>query len=110
MMNTYTALVRIQVGAHYRAVPVETRAYSSQDAKWILQGNYGFTAVISGPILIKPSKSVYETETAQSIKPMTPEKARIDSLEDQKERAADALKSERERQKIRSAQIKLNSL
>ena len=37
-------------------------------------------------------------------KPLTPEKARIDALTKQKERAADALKAERERQKIQKAQ------
>lgn len=34
-----------------------------------------------------------------AIKPMTPEKARIDALTKQKERASDALKAERDRQK-----------
>lgn len=109
-MNTYTALVRIQVGPHYRAVPVEIRAYSAQDAKWILQANYGFTSVISGPAKVKKEQSLPEAQTLTTIKPLTPEQARIESLKSEKDRVAKALKSERQRQKIRSAQIKLNSL
>jgi hypothetical protein len=39
---------------------------------------------------------IYEIET---IKPLTPEQSRINSLKQQKERASTALKTERERQK-----------
>lgn len=42
--------------------------------------------------------------TSKPIKPLTPDKARIESLKKQKERAGDALKAERERQKIHKAQ------
>lgn len=38
-----------------------------------------------------------------AIKPMTPEKARLDALAKQKERANDALKAERNRQKRQKA-------
>jgi hypothetical protein len=43
-------------------------------------------------------------EEITAIKPLTPEKARIDALTKQKERAADALKAERNRQKVQKAQ------
>lgn len=39
---------------------------------------------------------IYEIE---SIKPLTPEQSRINSLKQQKERASTALKTQRERQK-----------
>ena len=39
-----------------------------------------------------------------AIKPLTPEKARIEGLKQQKERAGDALKAERDRQKVQKAQ------
>ena len=39
---------------------------------------------------------IYEIET---IKPLTPEQSRINSLKQQKDRASTALKTERERQK-----------
>ena len=38
------------------------------------------------------------------VKPLTPEKARIEALKKQKERTADALKAERDRQKVQKAQ------
>jgi hypothetical protein len=47
--------------------------------------------------------------TSKPIKPLTPAKARIESLKQQKERASDALKAERDRQKITKAQHDLVS-
>ncbi len=44
-----------------------------------------------------------------TIKPLTPEKARINSLKTQKDNASKALKAERDRQKIAKAQKNLNS-
>jgi hypothetical protein len=43
-------------------------------------------------------------------KPLTPEKARIEALKHQKENAAKALKTERERQKIGKAQQQLTAV
>ena len=43
----------------------------------------------------------------KSIQPMTPEKARINALKQAKDRAADALATERNRQKQARAQDKL---
>lgn len=42
-----------------------------------------------------------------STKPLTPEQARLKALKDQAKRARDAVKAERSRQKIRSAQKQL---
>lgn len=42
--------------------------------------------------------------------PLTPEQARIKSLQDQAKRAREALKAERARQKIKKAQNQLASL
>jgi hypothetical protein len=44
------------------------------------------------------------------IKPKTPEQQRIDSLQASKDRAADALAAERQRQKISKAQKTLSAL
>ena len=44
-----------------------------------------------------------------AIKPLTPEKARIESLKKQKERASDALKAERDRQKRTKAADKMRT-
>lgn len=44
-----------------------------------------------------------------TIKPLTPEKARINALKTQKDNANKALKAERDRQKIAKAQKNLNT-
>ena len=43
-------------------------------------------------------------------KPLTPEKARIEALKNQKDNAAKALKTERERQKIDKAQQQISAV
>ena len=49
----------------------------------------------------------FSTKPLKTIKSQTPDQARISSLKQQKDRAAQALKTERERQKIARAQAKL---
>lgn len=54
-------------------------------------------------------------EYAQIAKPKTPEQARLDSLKQTKDRANDALRKERDRQKVQKAQkeiaqVKLSSV
>lgn len=54
-------------------------------------------------------------EFAQQPKPKTPDQARIDTLKQAKDRANDALKAERARQKLHTAQkqiaqVKLSSV
>jgi hypothetical protein len=45
-----------------------------------------------------------------TIKPLTPEKARINALKTQKDNASKALKAERDRQKIAKAQKTIGSI
>lgn len=49
----------------------------------------------------------FSTTPIKPIKPQTPDQVRISSLKQQKDRAAQALKAERERQKITRSQEKL---
>lgn len=60
--------------------------------------------------LLKSTKQmlVKEVATIKPIKPLTPEKARINALKTQKDNASKALKAERDRQKIAKAQKNLN--
>ena len=51
----------------------------------------------------------YEFKTIKPIKPPTPEQSRINSLKQQKDRAADALKAERTRQKQTKAQERVRT-
>lgn len=53
---------------------------------------------------------IAEITTGKSIKPLTPDQARIDSLMKQKDAAAQRLKAERDRQKRQKAVQQLASL
>jgi hypothetical protein len=90
-MHTYSALVKVQVQSIVRAVPTEIRATNTADAKLLLQAIYGFHAVVSTPTLVSRLSEI-------SIKPKTPEQQRIANLTATKDRAADALKAERDKQ------------
>lgn len=52
----------------------------------------------------------FNTRPLKPIKPQTPDQARIASLQQQKDRASQALKTERERQKIARSQAALTNL
>lgn len=49
----------------------------------------------------------FSTKPVKTIKPKTPDQARLDGLKQQKERANQALKAEQERQKKARAQAQL---
>jgi hypothetical protein len=93
-MNTYTALVAAQVGNSRKLVKTEVKAASAAEAKWLLQAIYGFHAVSSMP---SEKREVLTSEDLSQ--PKTPEQQRITSLKTAKDRANDALKAERGRQK-----------
>ena len=93
-MNTSTALVAAQVGNSRKLVKTEVKAASAAEAKWLLQAIYGFHAVSSMP---SEKREVLTSEDLSQ--PKTPEQQRITSLKTAKDRANDALKAERGRQK-----------
>lgn len=104
-MNTYTAMVAAQVGNTSRLIKTQIRAASAGEAKWLLQAIYGFHALASLPT---QEREVLTTE--DSTHPATPEQQRIASLKTAKDRAGDALKAERDRQKRLKATQDLRSL
>lgn len=104
-MNTYTAMVAAQVGNTSRLIKTQIRAASAGEAKWLLQAIYGFHALASFPA---QEREVLTTE--ESTHPATPEQQRIASLKTAKDRAGDALKAERNRQKRLKATQDLRSL
>lgn len=53
---------------------------------------------------------IAEVTGVKPIKPLTPDQAKIDSLQRQKDAAADRLKQERDRQKRQRAMQQLSSL
>jgi hypothetical protein len=107
-MKTYKALIKAKIGDQIKAVPTEIRAQSAADAKWLLQAIYGFHALVSSPIEVK--SAVAEAESLPPKQPLTPEKARIASLKSAKERASDALKTEKDRQRRAKAIDTLQSI
>lgn len=103
-MKTYTALVKSYVGESLRLVPAEVRAVSASDAKWLLQAIFGFHSVLSAPM------EVHESTNISTIKPLTPDQQRVQNLEAAKDRANDALKVERDRQKRAKAMKTISSI
>ena len=100
-MNTYTALVSAQVGNSRKLVKTEVTAASAAEAKWLLQAIYGFHAVTSMP---SEKREVLTTENLSQHQ--TPEQQRITNLKAAKDRANDALKIERDRQKrVKAAKL-----
>ena len=90
-MKTFTALIKARVNGTERSIPTQVRAVNANDARWLLQAIYGFHAVPSVPSEVEEELLIDETASK------TPEQLRLDSLKAAKERAASALKAERDR-------------
>jgi hypothetical protein len=95
-MNKYVASVRVKGTSVKTVVFADCQIH----ARLLLQYLYGFANVLSTPTPIN--------ETA-TIKPLTPQQARIDTLKRQKDSVAKQLKAERDRQKIAKAQQAISS-
>lgn len=104
-MNTYTALIKAHVGNSVKVIPVEIRAQNSADARWLLQAIYGFHSLASSPTELHEDEQLDELNQAK-----TPEQQRIANLQITKDRASDALKAERDRQKRSKAFKALSSI
>ena len=104
-MKTYTALVAAKVGNATRLVKTQIKADSASEAKWILQAIYGFHAIASMPT---EKKEILTSE--DQAQPTNPAQQKIAALKATKDRAGDALKAERDRQKKTAALKTLNSL
>jgi hypothetical protein len=92
-MQDYIATVRVK-GTTIKTV---VHAENPTHARLMLQYQYGMDSIVASPVL------------AETIKPKTPEQLRLDSLKANKDRAADALTAERQRQKIAKAQQALSA-
>ena len=90
-MKDYIAKVRIKGNV----VKTIVHAENSTHARLLLQYQFGWNSIVSSPVL------------GETIKPKTPEQLRIDSLKATKDRAADALSAERQRQQVAKAQKSL---
>ena len=90
-MKDYTAKVRVKGNVIKTVVHAENATH----ARLLLQYQYGFDSIVASPSL------------AETMQPKTPEQLRIDYLKAAKDRAADALSAERQRQQISKAQKSL---
>ena len=104
-MKTYTALVAAKVGNATRLVKTQIKADSAIEAKWILQAIYGFHAIASMPT---EKKEILTSE--DQAQPTNPAQQQIAALKATKDRAGDALKAERDRQKKTAALKTLSSI
>ena len=107
-MNKYVASVRV-MGQSIRTMVF---ADSPLHARLMLEYQFGIGSVIHSPSLCSESDKNYTpleevVNKIKSIKPMTPQQARIDALKRQKDIASKNLKAERDRQKIAKAQQQL---
>ena len=96
VMNKYQATVRVKGQLAKTAIFADCAVH----ARLLLQWQYGFANVLSTPT------PIHETAT---IKPLSPQQARIDTLKRQKDSVAKQLKAERDRQKIAKAQQTISS-
>lgn len=93
-MNKYLVTIKIRG----QLVKTAIEAESSIHAKLLGEWHYGMGSVTQPPIKL--------SETAPKG-PLTPEQARIKSLQDQAKRAREAVKAEKARQKIKQGQTQL---
>jgi hypothetical protein len=91
-MQDYIATIRIKGNTVKTVVHAENITH----AHLLLQYHYGWSSIVTSPVL------------AETLKPKTPEQLRLDSLQANKDRAADALAAERHRQKVAKAQTALS--
>ncbi len=107
-MNKYVATVRV-MGQSVRTMVF---ADSPLHARLMLEYQFGIGSVIHSPSVYSERDRNYTpvdelVNEVKSIKPMTPQQARIDALKRQKDTASKNLKAERDRQKISKAQQQL---
>ena len=90
-MKKYLASVRIKG----RTVKMAVFADCPLHARLIIEYQFGMNSVVSSPV---------QVNEASAIKPLTPDQARIKSMQDRVKRDQQAVRAERARQKIKTAQ------
>lgn len=96
-MNKYIASVRIRG----QIVKMAVFADSMIHARLILEYQFGMNSLAS---------SLVQVNEAGTIKPLTPDQARLAALKSQKDNVAKQIKTERDRQKIHRAQQQISQV
>lgn len=109
-MNKYFATVRVMG----QSVNTMVFADSPLHARLMLQYQFGMGSVVHNPSLRSEANQKYKPldeviSEIKSLKPLTPQQARMDSLKRQKDVASKNLKAERDRQKIAKAQQQIRA-
>ncbi len=99
-MKKYQAYIRVK-GHHIRTA---VYADSPLHARLILEYQFGMNCVLEGP------SPISESDTFKPIKPLPPDKYRLASMRQQKERLAKDIKAEQERQQLKKAQQQIFKL
>jgi hypothetical protein len=96
-MKKYLASVRIKG----QTVKMTVFAESSIHARLILEYQFGMNSLASAPV---------QVNEASTIKPLTPDQAKVKSMQVRVKQDQQALKAERARQKIKRAQLTLTKI
>ena len=96
-MNKYIASVRIRG----QIVKMAVFADSMIHARLILEYQFGMNSLASSPV---------QVNEAGTIKPLTPDQARLAALKRQKDNVAKQIETERDRQKIHRAQQQISQV
>ena len=96
-MKKYLASVRIRG----QIVKMAVFAESSIHARLILEYQFGMNSLTSAPV---------QVNEAGTIKPLTPDQAKVKSMQDRVKQDQQALKAERARQQITKGQKKLGKV
>ena len=96
-MKKYLASVRIRG----QIVKMAVFAESSIHARLILEYQFGMNSLASAPV---------QVNEAGTIKPLTPDQAKVKSMQDRVKQDQQALKAERARQQITKGQKKLGKV
>lgn len=107
-MNKYLAIVDLNGSS------VRTLVLADSPLHAILKIEYklGIGSIKVNPVKLDADDGNYMLldEVIKSYKPLTPQQARISSLQTQKDNVSRQLKAERDRQKIQKAQKKIHSV
>ena len=96
-MNKYIASVRIRG----QIVKMAVFADSMIHARLILEYQFGMNSLATAPV---------QVNEAGTIKPLTPDQARLAALKRQKDNVAKQIETERDRQKLAKAQKTISNL
>jgi len=96
-MNKYLASVRIRG----QIVKMAVFADSMIHARLILEYQFGMNSLASAPV---------QVNEAGTIRPLTPDQARLAALKRQKDNLAKQIETERDRQKLAKAQKTISNL